>query len=978
MSLRARILLLVLFATLTPAVVLGLLLFEHRNREIAEAKHTLGALAKYAAENLDDKIKGTVQLQHGLSRAPDLDTRDKAACSEFLAGVLARYPQYTGLLTIAPNGDLHCDSLRTGRTLNVSGRAYFKQASASLETAFDLVFGGLTGIAVLQVAYPVLDGRGELKYVLLASLNLSQFARGFVAASQYRDMTMLIWSQNGTLMVSEPDAVPAKLAGKEIADSALFRFARSGELGATAALPGPGGRPGIWAIGALPHPHGSGMLINVGVPRDVLVAEADKGLYEALAILIGVSLLAFLGAWLVAELSIRRQAARIMSVAARVGAGDLGARIGAPYPRGELGELMAVVDRTAGAVQAQQAEIELRGRDLQRANRTLRMLSGISSLIVRVKDRNALFEESCRLAVEVGGFRMSWIGLVNRSEMKVEPVASAGAKPEYLAFIKDHFSLAEDAALGDTLTARAIREKKVLFSNDTHHDPAIRFKQEHLESGTRSLAILPLLVSREVAGVLALYSEEAGVFDGQELKLLRELAGDISLALEHIEKSEQLEYLAYYDPLTGLANSTLFHERLVQCVAAADSAKRGLAVFVLDIERFKTINDTLGRQAGDELLRQVAGRLVGPTGETSRFARVGPDRFAVVAPAVQTEIDAVRLADQRLAQCFGAPFLVAGSELKISVKFGIAIFPGDGTDAPSLFRNAEAALKKAKAGGDRFLFYTQKMNERMAENLALENKLRRALEKDEFVLHYQPKVSLEDRSVVGLEALIRWRSPEFGLVPPLRFIPLLEETGLILEVGAWAMRQAAADHRAWTEARLKPPRVAVNVSPIQLRQRDFVRSVEQAIMEGVAPVRIDLEITENLIMQDVEATIAKLVSIRQLGIKIAIDDFGTGYSSLSYLARLPVETLKIDRSFVIRMLEDANTMTLVQTIISLAHSLRLKVVAEGVDAEEQAKVLRLLRCDEMQGYLFSEPLPREGIIALLRRNVRHIEAVGAA
>jgi EAL domain-containing protein (putative c-di-GMP-specific phosphodiesterase class I) len=270
------------------------------------------------------------------------------------------------------------------------------------------------------------------------------------------------------------------------------------------------------------------------------------------------------------------------------------------------------------------------------------------------------------------------------------------------------------------------------------------------------------------------------------------------------------------------------------------------------------------------------------------------------------------------------------------------------------------------------------MNERMAENLALENKLRRALEKDEFVLHYQPKVSLEDRSVVGLEALIRWQSPEFGLVPPLRFIPLLEETGLILEVGAWAMRQATADHRAWTEARLQPPRVAVNVSPIQLRQRDFVRSVERAIMEGVAPVRIDLEITENLIMQDVEATIAKLVSIRQLGIKIAIDDFGTGYSSLSYLARLPVETLKIDRSFVIRMLEDANTMTLVQTIISLAHSLRLKVVAEGVDAEEQAKVLRLLRCDEMQGYLFSEPLPREGIVALLRRNVRHIEAVGAA
>jgi EAL domain-containing protein (putative c-di-GMP-specific phosphodiesterase class I) len=256
------------------------------------------------------------------------------------------------------------------------------------------------------------------------------------------------------------------------------------------------------------------------------------------------------------------------------------------------------------------------------------------------------------------------------------------------------------------------------------------------------------------------------------------------------------------------------------------------------------------------------------------------------------------------------------------------------------------------------------MSARIADNLALENKLRRALERDEFVLHYQPKVELEGRRVVGVEALIRWQSTELGLVPPARFIPILEETGFIIEVGSWALRRAALDHRAWLEAGLEAPKVAVNVSAIQLRQRDFVRIVQGSIAGSAG---IDLEITESLIMEDIQASIEKLAAVRDLGIGIAIDDFGTGYSSLAYLARLPVETLKIDRSFIITMTKDPTTMTLVQTIIQLARSLRLKVVAEGVETEDQANILRLLRCDQMQGYLFSKPLPAAELVTLLRR-----------
>jgi diguanylate cyclase (GGDEF)-like protein len=450
------------------------------------------------------------------------------------------------------------------------------------------------------------------------------------------------------------------------------------------------------------------------------------------------------------------------------------------------------------------------------------------------------------------------------------------------------------------------------------------------------------------------------------MRLLGELAGDVSYALDHIEKAEKLDYISYYDPLTGAPNRTLFHERLKLQLENAAREKQQLALLIVDVERFKTINDSLGRHAGDALLKEIAERIKQGGHPTSWFARIGADHFALVVLGISSEAELARSVERRLGEIFGTPFVIADTLLRISARLGIALFPADGADSESLFRNAEAALKKAKVTGERYLFYTPEMTARVAEKLSLENKLRQALEKEEFVLHYQPKVTLEERRIVGVEALIRWQSPEAGLVPPMKFIPLLEETGLILEVGAWALKRAALDYRAWAQAGLKPPKVAVNVSAIQLRQRDFVRTVEQSITQDGATAGIDLEITESLIMENVQESIHKLDELRRLGVGVAIDDFGTGYSSLSYLARVPAETLKIDRSFIKAMAEDPATMTLVQTIISLAHSLNLRVVAEGVETEEQAKMLRLLRCDQMQGYLFSRPVSRDDMAALLQ------------
>jgi len=298
--------------------------------------------------------------------------------------------------------------------------------------------------------------------------------------------------------------------------------------------------------------------------------------------------------------------------------------------------------------------------------------------------------------------------------------------------------------------------------------------------------------------------------------------------------------------------------------------------------------------------------------------------------------------------------------LRIAAKVGVAVFPDDGANADALFSNAEAALKKAKASGDRYLMYSQNMSASVAGKLTLENQLRQALDNEEFVLHYQPKVNLKSGKLTSAEALIRWNDPRTGLIAPARFIPILEETGLINDVGRWALRKAVEDYLRWRAAGLAAVRIAVNVSPLQLRNRGFIAEIEQAIgIDEHAAAGLELEITESLIMADVAHSIASLHAIRALGVTIAIDDFGTGFSSLSYLAKLPVDTLKIDQSFVHDMTAGPEGLALVSTIINLAHSLELKVVAEGVETEEQSRLLRLLDCDEMQGFLFSPPVPGE-------------------
>jgi diguanylate cyclase (GGDEF)-like protein/PAS domain S-box-containing protein len=592
-------------------------------------------------------------------------------------------------------------------------------------------------------------------------------------------------------------------------------------------------------------------------------------------------------------------------------------------------------------------------------NRVLAMLGGINALIVRVRDRDELFNGACKLAVEAGGFLMSWIGIVDPGSTSILPIASAGRDERLMAALDSLLSSAERAP--GTLAARAVREKTAIVADDSVGDSMMLFGRRYTESGVRSMAVLPLIVADEAVGVLALYSSEIQFFHAEEMKLLRELAGDIAFAIDHLGKQGQLDYLAYYDELTGLANRRLFFERVAQYMRSAASDGHRLAVFLVDLERFKNINDSLGRPAGDALLRQVAEWLTSKAaGDVNLLARVGADHFALVMPEVRQAGDLTRLIEKWTESFLNHPFRLDDAVFRIAFKVGVALFPDDGADAETLFRNAEAALKKAKASVERYVLFNKTMTAAVAGKLTLENQLRQALDNQEFVLHYQPKVNLASGKLTGAEALIRWNDPRTGLVPPGRFIPVLEETGLIYDVGRWALRQAIADYLRWRAAGLPAVRIAVNVSPLQLRNRGFIDEIGRVIaIDEQAAAGLELEITESVIMEDVKYNIASLQAIRDLGISIAIDDFGTGFSSLAYLARLPVDTLKIDRSFVIDMTAGPQGLALVSTIIALAHSLKLKVVAEGVETEEQQHLLHLLDCDETQGFLFSKPLPAE-------------------
>ena len=420
---------------------------------------------------------------------------------------------------------------------------------------------------------------------------------------------------------------------------------------------------------------------------------------------------------------------------------------------------------------------------------------------------------------------------------------------------------------------------------------------------------------------------------------------------------ERLLHLAHYDVLTSLPNRVLFYDRLKQALAQAKRNQWIIGVMFIDVDRFKNVNDTLGHAVGDRLLQQVSERLIRSVRAGDTVGRLGGDEFAIVLSDLSSAQDANLIA-QKIMVSFKEPLKLAGVELYVTASIGITLYPDDSTDQETLIKNADAAMYRAKdVGRNSYRFYTPEMNARALEHLSLENSLRGALERDEFVLYYQPKASVADGSIAGVEALLRWQHPDRGLVSPGEFMPVLEETGLIVPVGEWVLKAVCEQIRTWRRAGIAPVPVAVNFSPRQFASRDLGDTIKRVLDEQqVDPRLIEVEITESSLMSNLEDTALILKYVGDLGVGLSIDDFGTGYSSLAYLKRFPFDVLKVDRSFVKDLTTDADDATITRALISMAHNLGLKVVAEGVETEDQLAFLVEHGCDEIQGFYFSRPL----------------------
>ena len=430
-------------------------------------------------------------------------------------------------------------------------------------------------------------------------------------------------------------------------------------------------------------------------------------------------------------------------------------------------------------------------------------------------------------------------------------------------------------------------------------------------------------------------------------------------AVERKRYQEQLERQANYDGLTGLPNRQLLYDRLNQAVSTQRQIHSVSVVFI-DLDHFKVINDSLGHSAGDEVLRHVAERLRSSVRDGDTVARIGGDEFVLILND-QTKEDVIFRAMKRIISRVSEPMRIGSRELNITCSAGISVHPQDGFDVETLLRNADAAMYRAKASGrNNFQFYTSEMNELVNERLTLEHSLRRALERKEFSLHYQPRVNLRTGAIDAVEALVRWQHPEYGLILPDRFIPIAEETGLIVEIGKWVLQTACAQSRAWQDAGLRPVVVSVNLSARQLWEGGLAAMVAEILVKtGVRPEHLEMELTESVVMHDTDAVISTLRGLKANGVRLSIDDFGTGYSSLSYLKKLPIDALKIDGSFV-RDIDaglGADDGILAKAIISLGHGLRLKVIAEGVESEAQLAFLKAHQCDEVQGFYYSTPVP---------------------
>ncbi len=960
MTLRTRLILIVVVALLPAILVIVDTTLDQYYYLRGKAQQQVLELARLTAKYHEPLVTETQQLFKLLEEIPEITELDTKNCNQLLREVLFGNLKYANLGVILPNGDVACSAVDLARPLNLADRGYFKGAMQTKQMAIgSYQMGRIVHKPVQNIGYPVLDEAGNVKMVLFAALNLEWLKFLLPTSALPTGSAIVVVDGKGVILAREPDE-QHYWTGKHLSsDVAVVKhFIDSKRSEWLTEGPGIDGVKRIYALAAFDPNRDQRGFIMVGIPSTHVRASVNDAVIPRVVFL-GLFFSVLVGlAWIVGERLILRRTRELMTATRRLMNGDYAARV-AIQGKDELTQLGQEFNHLA-------ATLHQNHHQIHRLNRIHEVLSSINGAILRIRDRDTLLKEACRIAVERGEMHFAWIGLVDPDGGELRKVAWHGDGLAYMETVQG------PAAEADHRTAYpcslAIQEGKAEVRNDIQAEPGAPWREHALAQGYRAMAAFPLRREGRVIGLISLYSDDVDFFAPEETDLFLELAADISLGLEYIDKDQRLVHMLFHDALTGLPNRRLCQDRLQQEITRAGHHDRYVTSVVLNVTEFRRVVGLFGNFIADEALNAIAELLKQHTREGDTVARLEGDEFAVVFSDVADMQDAIRLAYGLLAD-IPSVIRCSNRDVGLLIRAGVAIYPGDGEDATTLLSNATLACGTGKSARSHSVsFYSAAIQKTAHERVELEHALRRALENgNELELHYQPIVDIHTHRIVSLEALARWNSPDLGQISPVRFIPVAEASGLIIPFGDWVLKTACQQLITWNERGITDIRVAVNVSFHQLREKVFIYRLDQTLATVPEPLQhqLAIELTESELMDSTEFTIRQMEALRQRNLTIYIDDFGTGYSSLSYLQQLPVQILKIDQSFVRNLDSSEGGMAIVRTIVALAKSLKMKTIAEGVETRAQLDLLQALGCDYAQGYLFSKPRPMAEITRLL-------------
>jgi diguanylate cyclase (GGDEF)-like protein len=937
-------------AAAVPFFLIALYQAEDQRRRDAEEKRSYAleharSIAALQKKMLEDVEEALLRVATVFEFSPP--TLSGSSCEALLGRVLATGPGLIDAVVADTSGAVRCSARPLAKSINVADREYFRRAlKDGIFSVSGLLEGRASGRRIIVAAHPVRDRAGRVIAVLVATADPQRLGVALREMTGAEDLIRFLVDQDGHVIARSPD-LPELVGRKSPALSGLRDGGTAGREGIVEYV----GLTGVARVAAYAR-----VSAAPDWPLYALAAFSQEELRQAAAarlrrnlLLLGSALATVLViAYLGAGRLIARPLQRLAATATRYDAGDLGARSGLPHDRTEIGALARTFDTLAAHI--------------QRTVRALKALSAGNRALLREKNEDALMVAMCRVAVERAGYRLALVNYVQHDERKsIRNAARVGHDQGFVDALDLTWA---DSERGRGSVGTAIRTGRTCVIQNIAIDPRFTpWRDAALARGFGSIASFPLTVDGAVIGTFSIIASEPDAFDAAELELLDEMAADLSFGIEtlrsnakRIAAEEAARHATTHDPLTGLPGRIPFLRALEEAVRTAAEGETP-AVIVANLPNLQDLHDGLGHGPVNAAVIESASRLTFAMAPATSLSRPAADDFAMLLRrADRAGLEALA---HRLQALFTTPINVNGAPIEVRMSLGATLFPEHGSDPDLLLRRASIAAREAARRELPLFLYQGKSERENPERLALAAELRQAIARRQLVLHFQPKVALASGEVRGAEALVRWAHPEKGMIPPLKFVPVAEQTGLIRPMTSLVIELAAQQLYAWRERPRRIP-VAVNLSPRNLYDPGLVEHVERLLREAQLPAALlELEITESALAEDPGRAREVLQRLRGLGCKLYIDDFGTGYSSLSQLVALPVHALKIDRSFVRQMSKSREAHAVVASILLMARELRLQTVAEGVESRQDADILGRLGCDEAQGYFFARPLPAE-------------------